>query len=190
MRALITVMLLCWTVLASGAGLDEPLILVARPELADPVFGRSVLIVAPVGDGQHVGFIVNRPSNVTLGKVFPEHGPSQKVVDPIYVGGPIEPGVLFALVQRQASPGGHSAELAPGLYLAYESAVVDQIIESEPQHARFVAGMVVWQPGELQRELDAGAWLVLDPDPTLVMHKPDGLWDELVLRWKQRRYAI
>ncbi len=175
---------------AAAANLDEPLILVARPELADPVFGHSVLIVVPATNGQHVGFIVNRPSSVTLGKLFPDHAASQKLVDPVYMGGPVAAGVLFALVQRRASPGGNSFEVLPGLYVAYESPVVDRVIESDPEHARFLAGLVTWRPGELQSEIDLGAWIGLDADAELAMRKPDGLWDELVLRWQQRSNSI
>lgn len=176
--------------LAGAADLDRPLVLVAKPQLRDQIFGTTVLVVAPLGGGQHVGFIVNRPTNATLGKLFPEHGPSQKIVDPIYLGGPVAPGLIFALVQRASSPGGNSFELMPGLYAAYESAVVDRIIESEAQHARFVAGLVAWRPGELEAEIDLGAWHVLDADAKLALRKPEGLWEELVRRSQRLRNTI
>jgi hypothetical protein len=41
---------------------------------------------------------------MTLGQLFPEDGPSQKVVDPVYLGGPLSPQVLFALVERKQNP--------------------------------------------------------------------------------------
>ena len=74
---------------AQAADLSKSMILVAKPELAHQLYGSSVLVVTPVGRDQHVGFIVNRPTEVTLGQLFPEDGPSQKVVDPVYVGGPL-----------------------------------------------------------------------------------------------------
>jgi len=37
------------------------MILVAKPELVDPLFGSTILVVVPVGGDQHTGFIVNRP---------------------------------------------------------------------------------------------------------------------------------
>jgi putative transcriptional regulator len=189
-RAFALALLAAWLFPAAAANLDEALILVARPEVGDQVFAHTVLIVVPAGHGQHAGFIVNRPSSVSLGKVFPGYAPSQKLVDPIYMGGPVEPGLVFALVQRQASPGGNSFEAMPGLYVAYESAVLDRIIKSDPQHARFVAGMVTWRSGELQSEIDLGAWIVLEADAELIMRKADGLWDELVRRWQQRSNSI
>jgi len=62
----------------------------------------TVILVAPIGNGEHVGFIVNRPSKITLSQLFPEHAPSKKVLDPVYVGGPLNSESIFALVQRAA----------------------------------------------------------------------------------------
>jgi putative transcriptional regulator len=162
--------------------LSEPIILVAKPELRDKLYGSSVLVITPLGGDEHVGFIVNRPTSTSLATVFPEHGPSHKVVDPVYLGGPVGTQLIFAMVQRPDSPGANSLPVMPGLFVAFDAAVVDRIIESESDHARFMAGLVAWRPGELRAEIEAGAWYVLAPDPALVMRKPEGLWEELVRR--------
>jgi putative transcriptional regulator len=175
---------------ASAGELSEPIILVAKPELRDNLYGSSILVVTPLGDDQHVGFIVNRPTTTTLATVFPEHGPSHKVVDPVYLGGPTAAGLIFAMVRRPDSPGGKSLAVMPGLFVAFDAAVVDGIIESESDHARFMAGLVTWQPGELRAEIEAGAWYVLEPDPALVMRNPDGLWEDLVRRSQQAANTI
>jgi putative transcriptional regulator len=189
-RAMAALVLIGWLLAAGAANRDGACILVAKPGAGEQAVGRVVLVVAPLGDDEYVGFAINRPSGISLGKLFPEDGPSQKIVDPVYVGGPVEPDFLFALVQRQATPGGKSFELMPGLYVAYESAIVDRIIKSEPQHARFFAGVVTWQAGELPSEIDQGAWLVLEPDTELLIGEPEGLWERLVRRWQQRMNSI
>jgi putative transcriptional regulator len=190
MRTFIFAAMLIWSGLAAAADLNRPLILVAKPELRDNLFGSSILVVKPLGNDQHMGFIVNRPTVVTLGKVFPEHGPSQKIVDPVFLGGPLEAQVIFALVQRRESPGGHSLELLPGLFVALDGPIVDRIIEKEADHARFVAGLVAWQAGELASEIEQGAWYVLDADAEIALSKPEGLWEELVRRSLVARDAI
>jgi putative transcriptional regulator len=188
--SVVFVLLAAWCAVAGAADLSKPLILVAKPELVDPFYGATIMVVRPVGGGEHLGFIVNRPSEFTLGKLFPDHAASQKVIAPVFVGGPYAPQALFALVQHPARLGGKSFEVLPGLFAAFDAATVDRIIETEPQHARFVAGAVAWQPGELAAEVEKGAWYVLEPDAELVLRKPEGLWEELVGRSQRRDKAI
>ena len=179
--------------LASSADFNqETAILVAKREMHDRVYGNSVIVVRPLGQDRHIGFIVNKPTTVTLGKLFPQHPPSQKVADPVYLGGPMGPEVIFAMVKDKKSPGGRSLQLTPGLYVAFDSAVVDRIIESQPQDARFFAGMVLWQPGELAEEVKRGLWFVLDPQPDLVLQRKttDGLWEDLVGRAERKANTI
>lgn len=191
MRAVLVALLFVVSApVAIATDLDKPLILVAKPELRDRLYSGSVLVVAPVAGGRHVGFIVNRPTDITLASQFPDHAPSQKVVDPVYLGGPVQPGVIFALVRRQTNPGGNSFEMMPGLYVAIQEEVIDRIIESEPQRAKFVAGLVAWRAGELRKEVELGAWHVLDAEPSLVMRTSDGLWEELVQCTKRLRSPI
>jgi len=169
--------------LAWSADITDTVLLVAKRNLKDRIYGSSILVARPLGDDRHVGFIVNKPTTMTLGKLFPKHIPSQKVVDPVFLGGPTGPEVIFAMIKGRESPGGRSLQLAPGLYVAFDSAVVDRIIESQPQQARFFAGMVLWQPMELGEEVKRGLWYVLEPQPEILLRKStDGLWEELVGR--------
>ncbi|HWA38581.1 MAG TPA: YqgE/AlgH family protein [Burkholderiales bacterium] len=182
--------LVAWATPSHAASPLETIVLVAKRHLTDPFYRASVLIVRPMGGDQHVGVMLNRPTKVTLGQLFPEHKPSQKVGDPVYLGGPSNASVIFALVRRPASPGGKSLRLMPDLYMAFETATVDQIIENDPKRARFVAGLVTWRPGELRDEIRRGAWYVIDADPALVTRKADGMWEDLVRRAEMRAQGI
>ena len=169
----------------------ESVILVARPALRDALYGATILVTKPIGNDQHIGFIVNKPTRMTLGKLFPQHGPSQKVTDPVYLGGPVSTELIFALVQRRDSPGTRAMQLMPELYLVLDRELVDRIIEGESDHARFFAGMVLWRPGELRSEIDRGFWNVLDADAKLILRKPtEGMWEELNKRGDQRPKGI
>jgi putative transcriptional regulator len=182
---------LAWPVAAAAVDLSEDsVILVAKRQLRDKMYGSTILVARPIGNDQHIGFIVNRPTKVTLGQLFPRHAPSQKVPDPVYLGGPISAESIFALVQTQRHPGGRSVQLMPGMFAVFDGKIVDDVIEHEAAKARFVAGLVGWRAGELRDEVKRGAWFVLDADPKLVLRKPDGLWEELVRRAEQRANSI
>jgi putative transcriptional regulator len=170
---------------------NEPVILVAKPGFRDRLYGETILIAKPVGNDEHIGFIVNRPTRMTLGRVFPNHEPSKKVTEPIYLGGPVSTGTLFALVKRRDNPGSHSMQMLSDLYLVIDRDLVDQVIETEADRARFYAGLVLWTPGELRAEVRRGFWYVLDPDANLVLRKStEGMWEELVRQIERRAKEI
>jgi putative transcriptional regulator len=171
---------LIFTFPAAAADIDAPVVLVAKRQLTDRFYGATILVVRPIGQDQHIGFILNRPSRVTLGELFPQHAPSRKVPDPVFVGGPINSESIFALVQTSKNPGGRSVKLSDNLFAVIDGKLVDDVIEKDPSHARFVAGLVAWRSGELQEEVKRGAWHVLAADAALVLRKPEGLWEELV----------
>ena len=187
---LVAVALLVAHPVAAADYSDESVILVAKRQLRDKLYGATILVARPIGNDQHIGFIVNRPSKVTLGQLFPKHAPSQKVPDPVYVGGPLGAESIFALVQTRKHPGGRSVEIMPGMYAVIDGKLVDDVIERESEKARFVAGLVGWRAGELRDEVRRGAWFVLDADPKLVLRNPEGLWEELVRRAEQRANSI
>lgn len=177
--------------LAFATDITQTVLLVAKRNLRDRLYGSTILVARPIGDDRHVGFIVNKPTNLTLGKLFPKHTPSQKVIDPVYLGGPTGPEVIFAMVKGRDSPGGRSLQLAPGLFVAFDSSIVDRIIETQPQQARFFAGMVLWAPNELDEEVRRGLWYTLEPQPDLFLRKStDGLWEDLVNRSERRANTI
>jgi len=169
----------------------EPLMLVAQPALSSEIFGSSILFVKPLPDGSHVGLIINRPSIKKLGDIFPEDEPSQKVADPLFLGGPEGFNRVFALVDKRDTAGKDALQMMPGVFLVSESKDIDKIIASDPEHARFFLGLVTWLPGQLDEELERGFWYVDKADAKLVLEKKtDGLWEELVRRSVAKAHTI
>jgi len=158
---------------------DAPVVLVAKPGVAQ-FYRGTVLFARPAGEGAYVGFIVNRPTRVTLAELFPGRAPLQKVAEPVFLGGPRLAESIFAVVHRTDSPGGRSVRLAHDMFLVPDIETVDRVIEQDRGDARFYAGIVVWAPGELESEVERGLWYVLDHDSDLVFRKrTEGLWEEL-----------
>jgi putative AlgH/UPF0301 family transcriptional regulator len=171
---------LCAASAVSAAEAAKPVVLIATDRLEGSGYRETVLFAAPLPGGHHLGFILNRPTRAKLGALFPGHAPSRKVVDPVYFGGPELQESLFAVARRAPEGGGETIPLMPGLVLAVDSASVDRVIETMPNDARYFAGLVVWQPGELAEEIRAGAWEVRPADPGTVFHsQPDRLWRDL-----------
>ena len=182
---------IAWSAPARPADLGDSIILIAKRQLQDKLYGSTILIARPIGGERHVGFIINKPTQVTLGKLFPSHEPSRKVTDPVFLGGPVSPEVIFALVQGRDSPGGRSIRILDDLYLAIDGDVVDRVIEKQSAQARFFAGMVLWRPGELQEEIKRGLWYLQDPKADLVLRKStEGMWEEMLGRSERKANSI
>ena len=176
---------------SATAAPGDTVLLVAKRQFEDPIYGSTIVLAKPVGGGGHVGFIVNRPTKMSLAELFPEHEASKKVADPLFLGGTVDMNLVFALVETHGSRKDGTIPIAPDLFLAYETKAVDRIIESESDHARFFLGLVVWRPGQLDDELDRGLWYVDEPQAKLVLRKKtDGLWEELVRRLEARANTI
>ena len=158
----------------------EAAILVASPGLRDADYRQAVVIVVPVENDRHIGVIVNRPTHRSLASLFPEHAPSKKVTEPVFVGGPMSRGAVVAVVKSEKAPGKGTVGLTKEMYLAMTVNVVDHVIEDTPNDARYYVGYIVWRPGELRSEIDRKVWSVVNASPDVVFRKDTtGLWEEL-----------
>jgi len=183
-------LLLCLIDVVHATEPEEAVVLVASDRPVGPAYRETVVFAAPVRAGYHVGFILNRPTTAKLGDLFPEHAPSRKVVDHVYFGGPVRPEALFAIARR-APKDGDVIALMPGLVLAMDAMTVDQVIETMPNDARYFAGIVIWQPGELDEEIQAGGWEVRPADASTVLHsRPEQLWKDLHTGRAGKRFRV
>lgn len=171
---------------ASAQSLDGPALLTAAPDVKG-LYSRAVVLALPAGRTQYVGFIINRVSKHTLASVFPKHGPSKKVVDPIYIGGPDSLGTIFAFVRATSDPPADGIWLFEDLFVTAAPKAIQRIIERTPNKARYVTGYISWMEGELEAEIESGFWNVYEPHAGLLFRKDvDRLWTEVISKMPRR----
>ena len=73
LRALAASFAVFFLTAAGAAAPEETLLLVAKRQLEDPIWGSTIVLAKPVEGGGHVGFIVNKPTKMSLAELFPEH---------------------------------------------------------------------------------------------------------------------
>ncbi|MBV8070656.1 MAG: YqgE/AlgH family protein [Acidobacteriaceae bacterium] len=154
-------------------------ILVASEKLQDPNFTQSViLLVASDPDGGTLGVVVNRRSDVPLSKIFPTiKGASN---DPVYMGGPVEIGTGQGLLRSEARAG--SRRIMNDVYATGSKDVIENSVAAKLDSGKFrlYLGYAGWAPGQLQSEIQAGAWTVRDGNANIVFDQdPDSLWVRL-----------
>jgi len=165
---------------ARAVDLSQAVILVASNRLAGSIYEQTVILAAPLPQGGHLGFVVNRPTSMKLESLFPEQASTRNVVDPVYAGGPMLSNAVFAMMRRAPANNGNFLPLMPGLVVAIDGATVDRIIETNPNDARYFVGLMFWAPDDLEDEISNGAWEVrpADVDTVLRANSP-GLWKAL-----------
>jgi putative transcriptional regulator len=164
---------------AHAADLSQPVVLVASQNLDGSLFQQTVVIAAPLPDGGHIGFIVNRPTTVKLSTLFPEQTPARNVKEPVYLGGPALASSVFVLMRR-APDGASVIPLMPGVVAVFDKETVDRVIETTPNAGRYFVGMMLWDADELEQEVAGRVWDVRHADVNNVLPaQAPGLWRSL-----------
>lgn len=169
--------------LAQYSSSDKPAVgrvLVASEKLGDPNFRESVvLIIRFDSEKGTLGLMINRRSKVSISRIFPEVSGAK--ADPVYLGGPVELSTAQALLRSPSK----SAELVHVLGSVYATASKDIIEKSisagaEPSEFHLYLGYAGWAAGQLEAEMELGAWSVLRTTPDEVFDEdPDSLWTRL-----------
>jgi putative transcriptional regulator len=163
-----------------------PTLLLAMPQLRDPNFVRSVVLLCEHGTEGAIGFVVNRPTEMRAA--------DSVVLDPpvqtdsglmLWTGGPVEPQRGFLLLG--ADPGiADSERISEGFHLTASLEVLRRLMETDAselagQRARLLLGYAGWGPGQLDSELAASAWLTAPLDASLVFETPpEEMWERAI----------
>jgi putative transcriptional regulator len=163
-----------------------PGLMLAMPQLEDPNFERSVVLMVEHNEEGSFGLIVNRPnSDLLVADVLSQLG-IEWGSDPdevVWNGGPVMPGtgwVLHEPLDLSIEEG--KVDIVPGIVLSTSPNRLRAIAEAPPPRLRFVLGFSGWGPAQLESELAAGAWITAEVTPELIFDTPaDAMW-ETVLR--------
>lgn len=177
----------CLLVVLLGAGATraatDAVILVAKPNLADPNFSGSVVLVTHTPSGDTVGVVLNRPTRLRLADVAPEFPGAKAYSGRLYDGGPVLQKVIVALFRSAAPPGAPAFHIVDDAYLSMHPANINALLARPGARFRFFTGFSGWAPGQLESEIERGSWYVLPAtDDVLFRADTSSLWRELVDR--------
>ena len=156
-------------------------LLLATPELVDPNFNRSVvLIIEHTNDGA-IGVVLNRRTELNSIEVLPKwdfHSPPDSI---LFWGGPVQQDSLLALgLLPQDHIDTHASLLGRIIVIDLNQDIIDS---DKLISARLYSGYAGWSPGQLNAEISSGGWIVVevvDSDPFL--DQPIDLWSEVLSR--------
>ena len=164
-----------------------PTLLLSMPQLTDPNFNRTVVLLCTHSEQEGAfGLVLNRPL-VTTGRVVVNLDPPVTTDQEleVWVGGPVEQHRSWILVEGVA--GGDETidvPIAERLYLSTSAELLRRMLEPDPPpRTRLMVGYSGWAPGQLEVELEASAWLMSDVDHDLIFNTPpDEMWEKAIRR--------
>lgn len=162
----------------SGINLTGKL-LIAEPELHDPNFLQTVILVIHHDEQGAFGLVLNRPGDAVVRDVLPEYAGLPSGNLGLYVGGPVEQNRVFVI--HSGLPDGavseHAIHPASGVIFEPDFSIMDRVFRAEdalglPKDVRFCVGYAGWGAGQLEHELVEAAWTVIPASADLVF-EPD-----------------
>jgi putative transcriptional regulator len=152
------------------------ILIVAQDPVSDPNFGGSIVVVMNNLGPAPVGVIINRPMPLTVARFFPKLKRLAQVHDKVYFGGPVEFGTVWYLFRAKTAPA-TAIRVCGGVYVSSDDKLLLKLLgrPNPMQGLRLFLGHAGWYPGQLQMEIQGGAWRpkradadsIFNPEPKL-----------------------
>ena len=161
-----------------------PTLLLSMPQLVDPNFARSVVLLCEHAPEGAFGLVVNRPSDISAAEAVRLEPPIQDPNDlPLLIGGPVDPQRGWILTAHPPD-GVESKGVGAGLYLSASPVLLRRVLMARPlpKRTHVLAGYAGWGPGQLDAELAQSAWLTLPVELDLIFEIPAAASWEMAIR--------
>ena len=161
-----------------------PVLLVSMPQMLDPNFSRTVVLLAEYGKHGAFGLVVNRRMVEPAHEVIKPEPPIDIHKDVhLFVGGPVEPNRAWVLTAHRELDG-DALEIMSGVYLSALPDLIRHALQSSPDpQVRLVIGYAGWAPGQLDDELASSSWLMSPVHADLVFETPiEAMWEAAIRR--------
>lgn len=171
--------------------LEAPVLLLAMPQVLDPYFHRSVVLLARHEEEGSFGFIINKPTEIKVveilqGMEISWEGNRGALA---HFGGPVQPQigtVLYdisqgdQLAKRDEDDDGDSERhVLPGVAFTQHVGDLSKLAAAPPERGmRLYLGYAGWGEGQLIEEILRNDWLIAPADPELIFSpNPETVWD-------------
>ncbi|MEO8277093.1 MAG: YqgE/AlgH family protein [Thermoanaerobaculia bacterium] len=159
--------------MSAPSALSPPLLLLAMPQVADPFFRKSVILLLAHEEEGSFGFIVNRRTELKVAEILADlklawGGDDDELAQ---FGGPVQPQVgtvLFSNAGDELPPFESASEVFPGIHLTQHIGELATLAGRPPDRFRLLLGYAGWGNGQLVSEIVRNDWLLAPVDPALI----------------------
>lgn len=161
-----------------------PVLLVSMPQMVDPNFSKTVVLLAEYTANGAFGLVLNRRMDEPAIAIVSADQPLDIHPDlHLQTGGPVEPTRAWILTAREELDP-EALEVSDGVFLSASPTIVRKTLETPPDsHVRMVVGYAGWGAGQLDVELAQGAWLLAPVQADLIFEiDSDKMWEVAIRR--------
>ncbi len=161
-----------------------PTLLMSMPQLHDPNFKQTVVLLCEHSPEGAFGLVLNRPTDTPAASAVQLEPPILAVSEmPLWAGGPVEPHRGWILM-GEAPEHAESLEVCDGVYLSTSPVLLRRLLEGPTsRRARLLNGYAGWGPGQLDAELAASAWLTSEIEADLIFEtEASVMWESAIRR--------
>ncbi len=159
-------------------------LLVATPELVDPNFARSVVLLLDHDDDGTLGVILDRPSSMAVDALLPAWADNVAPPEVLFEGGPVSPDAALAVAHVPPGDGDPIGfrRLFEGVGIIDLDTPVE-VLGPGVTALRIFAGYAGWGAGQLEAEIAEGSWYVVESQVGDVFTPtPTDLWQQVLRR--------
>jgi putative transcriptional regulator len=158
-----------------------PGFLIAVPQLMDGNFHRTVVFLLEHNAQGAFGLVINRPSQMKVRDLLKTLDIDPGEGDPdarVLVGGPVQPETGLVL-HTDKDFGEESRRVTESIFVASTPASLRRLVARGSSRVLCFAGYAGWGPGQLERELNEGSWIIAPADDSLLFAQDrGGLWEK------------
>ena len=166
--------------------------LLARRNLPDPNFRRTLVFLLRHGDNGTLGLVVNRRTKVKLSEAIPQIKGADARERTLFWGGPVAPSQVMFLLRDDRTL--ESSERVVGdVYVGTHPKLLEQLFDDDKSERdlRVFAGYASWASGQLSAELSRGDWHLLQVDAQIAFSTDvESLWETLIERQDPRGILV
>lgn len=161
-----------------------PSLLLSMPQLVDPNFHKSVVLLCEHAPEGAFGLVVNRPSDISAAEAVRLEPPLTNANElPLLIGGPVEPQRGWILTSQPPDDVEHRG-VGAGLFLSASPVFLRRVLTTRPfpRRTHVLAGYAGWGPGQLDAEIAESAWLIMPVELDLIFEIPAAAAWEMAIR--------
>ncbi len=165
--------------MSKSHALEKGSLLIASPNITDPLYKQSVILICEYTSYGSFGLILNKPYIPEIEESVQEMDEILSLKDSLRIGGAMQQNQLM-LLHGSEKHRDQTMQITEGVYLGGDFPFLQELIKFDPECKMLICfGYTGWTTGELEKQFMEGYWYLSTSSKDLIFNSiPEKLWKE------------